>query len=137
MISPIGQEAHGRVDWEVWFLWAVFLLVPVAYILRMQIEIKAANEEVSVHVPQRDRDRYVDGRSTSRNVIATGTVDGHVDGGSTSRNVIATGMWTGTTWTRPVCGRGVYVPQRDRDRYVGGYNVDATGMWTGGLRPTT
>ena len=67
----------------------VFLLVPVAYILRMQIEIKAANEEVSVHVPQRDRDRYVDGRSTSRNVIATGTVDGH--------NVTATGMWTGPT----------------------------------------
>ena len=63
-----------------------------------------------VHVPQRDRDRYVDGRSTSRNVIATGTVDGHVDG-------------------------GVHVPQRDRDRYVdGGTTWKQTGI---GPRPAT
>ena len=55
IMSPIGQEAHGRVDWEVWFLWAVFLLVPVAYILRMQIEIKAANEERMDHRHRKEK----------------------------------------------------------------------------------
>ena len=53
IMSPI--EAHGRVDWEVWFLWAVFLLVPVAYILRMQIEIKAANEERMDHKHRKEK----------------------------------------------------------------------------------
>ena len=92
--------------------------------------VQRGSKPVSVHVPQRDRDRYVDGRSTSQrnrdrhrggaHVTATAT------GGRGQRDQRGRAR-------EPVCGRA----QRDqRGRVnvddatgtVDGYHVDATGI---------